>query len=359
MGGIKILIADSSSVYKKMFMQAATEENSDAVVTCVATGDEALEKIKRNDYDVIIIDAEITGTGEGEPDILRAINRQIPKALILVTARPSNANDRLYADAMAKGAVDCMTKPLYDSYRENIDIIKRKLADIFKISDGNNNKIENSGSKIAPESAKIKKQIKKNRFQPEIVLIAASTGGPLALEKILTKLNGDFPVPILVVQHMPSHFTTTLAQNLNNKSLLNVKVGENRETISAGTVYIAPGGMHMKIDSKYRIYMDGSPPLNGVRPAADALFESVAESFDGTRVLAVILTGMGRDGEKGLSMLKEKLECFCLVQSEETCVVYGMPQAAVESGFADKILDLDEIPRELESFQYAPVQNKS
>jgi len=366
MGEMRILIADESSVYKKMFTQAAAETGKNAAVTCVAAGNEALEKVKRFDYDIIIIDAEISGSGI--INIIKEINRTIPKAVILITARPSHANSKYYdelPDHVPNIPIDRMIKPLYDSYRDNIDIIKRKLEDIFKmIQDETENKTANepphnasSSSSPSPASAKIKKILPKNGFQPEIVLIAASTGGPLALEKIFTKLKGNFPVPILVVQHMPPHFTETLAQNLNQKSPLKIKLGEHRETIAAGTVYIAPGGVHMKLDSKSRIYLEDSPPLNGVRPAADALFESIAESFGGKSVLAVILTGMGRDGEKGLSKLKEKRECFCLVQSEKTCVVYGMPSAAVESGLADKILDLDDISLEIENYISAKNNN--
>ena len=201
-----------------------------------------------------------------------------------------------------------------------------------------------------------KTMIKKNSadwVKPGIVLVASSTGGPMALESILPKLSGDFPVPVLVVQHMLMQFIQTLANSLDMKSSLRVKVAENRETISAGSVYIAPGGVHMKLDSRKRIRFDESPPINGVRPAADILFESVAESFTAQGVLAVILTGMGRDGVNGLARLKEKHKCFCLAQSEETCVVYGMPRAVVEAGYADMILDLDKIPAEIELLTFA------
>ena len=185
-----------------------------------------------------------------------------------------------------------------------------------------------------------------------IVLIAASIGGPVALENILPKLGKGFPAPILIVQHMPAHFSEILADTLDHKSRLKVKVAENMDNVEKGTVYIAPGGTHMKLDGKNRIYLDGSPPVNGTRPAADELFSSVADSPGITGVLAVILTGMGSDGAKGLAELKKKRACFCLAQSEKTCVVYGMPRAAAENGLADKILDLDEIPVEMESFDF-------
>jgi len=250
---------------------------------------------------------------------------------------------------MAKGAADCMVKPIYNSYDENVEVIKSKLTEIFKVF---YEKQAEKNVKTEPMADKTAKKSGKEKFNPEIVLIAASTGGPFALENILSKLRGDLPVPVLIVQHMPAHFAETLAYNLNRKSPLKIKVAQNRENVEAGTVYIAPGGLHMTLDRKNRIYLDDSPPLHGVRPAADALFESVAEYFNGAGVLAVILTGMGNDGQTGLIGLKEKQACFCLAQSEKTCVVYGMPRAAAESGLVDRILDLDEIPGEIENFYF-------
>jgi two-component system chemotaxis response regulator CheB len=265
----------------------------------------------------------------------------------LVTARPSPANDKLFTEALIKGAAECMVKHIDDSYGENLDIIKRKIKDIIKVI-SNDRGDKETGRAAGP--LKVKEGLKKNKFYPEIVLIAASTGGPSALETVISKLRGDFPVPVLIVQHIPAYFTANLGQNLDIKTAIKVKVAENRETIKAGTVYLAPGGTHMTLDSKNSIWLDDSPPRSGIRPAADVLFESVAEKFTGSKVLAVILTGMGSDGKDGLIKLKEKKECFCLTQSEQTCVVYGMPRAVAESGLADKVVDLDRIASEIESF---------
>ena len=341
MNRLRILVTDGSATYRKLFTQAASELDNCTTVTCVADGAAALERIRHNDYELVVIDVEIPELSL----LLKEITTQIPKAFVLVSARPSNAGDELCTRALANGAADYLIKPIHSSYSDNFDVIKRKMAGIFKALD------EKHEKKTEPADQGRSKSINatnKTSFKPGILLIASSTGGPMALEKILSRLGKGFPVPILIVQHMLLQFTETLAQNLDQKTLLRVKVAENRETIEAGVVYIAPGGTHMKLDKDNKILLDRSPPIHGVRPAADALFESVAESFACAGVLAVILTGMGRDGEKGLSMLKEKQDCFCLAQSEETCVVYGMPRAAIESGFADRILDLDEIPLELE-----------
>ena len=345
---IRILIADKSSVYTKMFTRAVTETEKRASVSCVTDGDEVLGLVNYRNYDVVVIDAEITDPGLIE--LINVILMKNPMAYILVIARPSAVNKELFQDALFKGATECMTKPIYDSYNENLETIKSKMKYIIKKTTRKNNNENNS--KPEAVSVKQKKAHKKNDFNPEIVLIAASTGGPLALNNILPNLRSDFPVPILIVQHIPSYFTETLAFHLNNKSQLKVKIAEDRETISAGTVYLAPGGLHMKLDIKNKIVLDDSPPISGLRPAADVLFESIAESFSGSRVLVVILTGMGSDGKKGLISLKAKKDCFCLVQSEETCVVYGMPRCAVETGYVDKVLDIDDIFLEIERLCY-------
>ena len=347
MNNFKVLIADSSSVYRQMISQGVKEVNKKTSVICVTDSDEAIKLIKRNDYDVIVIDAEIPGPGLRE--LLNIIKAEIPKALVLVTARPSSANEKIFPEAVSAGATACMVKPIYDSYSDNLAIIKQKITDISKfLRDPSGKKITKPKLDLSGDNA----TVADDRFHPEIVLIAASTGGPIALETIITKIRKDFPVPILIVQHIPSYITENLAQNLDHKSKINVKVAEHRETISAGTVYFAPGGTHMKLDSKNRIWLDDSPAQGGIRPAADVLFESVAEKFTGSMVLTVILTGMGSDGKNGLVKLKEKKKCFCLAQSESTCVVYGMPRAVVEEGLADKILDLEWISSEIEGFEY-------
>jgi len=348
MDEIKVLIADSSSVYKKMITQAVTEADKNASVSCVTDGDEVIGLVKQKNYDVIVIDAEIS-----EPGLIKLINvilNKNPLVFILVMARPSAANNEMFHEALLKGATECMTKPIYDSYTENLNSIKRKMKYIVKRTTKKNH--DENENQPEPELMETGKTAERSTFRAEIVLIAASTGGPLALNNILPNLREDFPVPVMIVQHIPSYFTETLAHHLNNKSRIKVKIAENWETVTAGTVYLAPGGMHMILNTENKIELDDSPPISGLRPAADVLFESVAKSFSGSKVLAVILTGMGSDGKKGLASLKAKKDCYCLAQSEETCVVYGMPRCAVESGLADKVLDLDKISQEIKRLCY-------
>ena len=381
MDKIKVLIADSSPVYKKMFQSAIEEVDSHTSVICADDGNEAAEIIVRKRPEIVIVDADIKITGLLE--LIALVIRESPKTFVLVTARPSSRSAKVFMEALSAGATDSMTKPIYDSYSENSKTVRDKMADIIGIirtgntyqkqtnglvkesvdglekgkkskasSGGAGAKGSHAGTKSAHASAKHKKASHSKEFRPQLILIAVSTGGPRALEAILPEVNPDIPVPILIVQHMPPHFIGTLVERLDLKATINVKVAEDGEKIKGKTVYFAPGGVHMRLNSDNEVYLDDSPPLNGVRPAADALFESVAEDFAGMHVLTIVLTGMGHDSLRGLMALKEKKRCFAIAQSEKSCVVYGMPRAVVENGLVDKILDLDKIAEEINGFHY-------
>ena len=205
---IKVLIADNSLVYKMMITQGVKEVNENTSAVCVADGEEALRLIKHNNYDIIIIDAEISGLSLLE--LIKVIKIDIPRAFILVMVRPSSAHDGLFNEAISKGANECMVKPIYDSYGENLEIIKRKMTDIIKSLHIDPIKKEEPAIAKEPERG--------NGYYPDIVLIAASTGGPSALEAIVPQIREDFSAPILIIQHIPTNFTENLARNLNQKS---------------------------------------------------------------------------------------------------------------------------------------------
>jgi two-component system chemotaxis response regulator CheB len=181
--------------------------------------------------------------------------------------------------------------------------------------------------------------------KPEMVLIGVSTGGPVALSRLLPTIPADIGVPILIVQHMPAVFTQALADDLDSKSSVRVREAIHLESPQPNVAYIAPGGRHMRLalapDGRPLIQITDDPPENNCRPAVDYLFRSAAKCFPG-RVLAVILTGMGSDGTVGLRLLKRH-GCFVIAQDEASCVIYGMPRAAVEAGVTDAVLPLEAI----------------
>lgn len=182
-----------------------------------------------------------------------------------------------------------------------------------------------------------------------IIAIGTSTGGPRALHRLLSELPGDLPAPLLIVQHMPPKFTYSLAQRLNSLSALTVKEAEDGEPVRPGVAYIAPGGRHMELaagGSRYVIRLTDAPQRNGHRPSVDVLFESLVPFTELARH-AVILTGMGSDGAKGMRQLAEHGAVTTIAEAEETCVVFGMPRSAIEDGAASIVLPLHDIPARL------------
>ncbi|AFA48646.1 CheB methylesterase domain-containing protein [Acetobacterium woodii] len=186
-------------------------------------------------------------------------------------------------------------------------------------------------------------------FTPELLVLAASTGGPVALEVIIGALKKDFAIPIVVVQHMPKHFTAAFAKALNRKSELLVKEAQDGDELTAGIVYLAPGGCHLKLSHKRKLTLTLSDDalINGVRPAVDVLLWSIAQSRFINGILVVILTGMGADGLVGLQQLHKNKQAYCIVQDEVSSIVYGMPQRIVEAELADEILPLSMIAARL------------
>jgi two-component system chemotaxis response regulator CheB len=178
-----------------------------------------------------------------------------------------------------------------------------------------------------------------------ILAIGTSTGGPKALQEVIPRLPGSLPVGVLVVQHMPAGFTRTLAQRLDAQSPLHVKEAEQGEPVRAGTVYIAPGDYHLRVNLRGEVQLGQDPPIASLRPSVDAMFESVAQVY-GAGVVAAILTGMGSDGTRGAGLIK-RAGGWVLAEDQSTCVVYGMPRAVVEEGYADRVTPLGEVADEL------------
>lgn len=182
----------------------------------------------------------------------------------------------------------------------------------------------------------------------QLVCIGTSTGGPRALQRVLPQFPKDLSTPILIVQHMPPMFTKQLAERLNLVSNILVKEAEQHEVIKSGTAYIAPGGKHMTVKrhsgSRLQINLDETEPVKGHRPSVDRLLQSLATLTD-YKLVTAILTGMGSDGTKGLTTLKKlhKDKLYSLAESEKTCIVFGMPRAAIQAKVVDEVTELDQM----------------
>ena len=187
------------------------------------------------------------------------------------------------------------------------------------------------------------------RTRSRLVVIGSSTGGPQALQTVITALPENFPCPVIVVQHMPAGFTGALAGRLHGVSQVNVREAQDKEILEPGCVYIAPGNYHLRIlheSGVRRIALSDEPPVGNHRPAVNVMYDSVAHL--GKNVVAVILTGMGSDGREGMRKIKEH-GGYCIAQDEATCVVYGMPKSVIEAGLADEICPLPQIADAIEA----------
>jgi two-component system chemotaxis response regulator CheB len=341
---IKVLIVDDSAFMRNTLSNMISSDNEIQVVGIARDGIEAVEKVASLKPDIVTLDIEMPRMDGIEA--LKQIMDKNPVPVLMVSSLTTEGA-RVTLDALDLGAVDFIPKNLSDL---SINIIKIKEILVDKIK-----KIGKKGLVKIPRRTAVQpiKMPEHAVYAPHrrvsIIAIGSSTGGPKALQNIISLIPKDFPVPIVIAQHMPPAFTGPFAERLNQLSAIQVKEAENGEPISKGIVYIAPGRGHMSVVRKKMtetvISVSEDMTEYIYRPSVDVLLLSVVEYFSG-HVLGVILTGLGNDGSKGMKEIKNK-GGRTIAESEKTCVVYGMPRAVVEAGLADKVVPLNEIAGEI------------
>ena len=341
---IRVLIVDDSAFMRNALKSMISDDPEIEIAGIARDGLEAVEKVKELRPDVVTLDVEMPKMDGIEA--LRIIMKENPVPVIMVSSLTTEGA-KVTLDALDIGAVDFIPKNLSELA---VDIFRIREILIQKIKAVGRNGLKQTSIKPVTE-------IKKNYVSTvctyhnrvHVVAIGASTGGPKALQNIISRLPKNFPVPILIAQHMPPSFTGPFAERLNQLSSLKVKEAENGEPVKSGVVYIAPGGGHMGVVKKKitetSIKIDTDLTEYLYRPSVDALMLSVAEVYSG-HVLGVILTGLGNDGEKGMREIKNR-GGRTIAESKESCVVYGMPKVVIESGLADRVVPLNEIPGEI------------
>ncbi len=367
---LKVLIVDDSLVYRKI-LTAAVESTGLAVAGQTASnGVIALERMAQQHFDVVLLDQmmpEMTGI-----ETLSIIRKKYPDMAVIMISDCTKENAAVTVRALEMGALDFILKPSDSSPDRNMEIIKNHLHILFaqvKIKRSTANIIKPPLSGHGHQESETLKnpafgrERKKARLKKvDLTVIAASTGGPVALERICSLLTTDIKKPVLIVQHMPPEFTRVLAESLSRKCLLPVSEGSEGALIKDGEIIVAPGGYHMVVreldDNRRIIQLEGSEFVNGVRPAADVLFRSVAHTYSGMDVLAVILTGMGSDGTAGVNELKQKCNCYCITQSEPSCTIYGMPKSICDAGLSDEEVDLENIAKRMQQIALVGVNNR-
>ncbi|MGB9147258.1 MAG: chemotaxis response regulator protein-glutamate methylesterase [Acidobacteriaceae bacterium] len=350
---IRVLVVDDSVVIRRLITVALEQDPDLEIVGVAANGAIALQRIPQYNPDVLTLDIEMPEMDGLET--LRRLRRDYPQIRVIMFSTLTERGAAVTLEALVLGADDYVTKASNEgSLDRSMTCLREELVPKIKqffVLPGRSCAAagwEPAQVQAAPPPWRSKPLPRSTNVRPKVVVIGVSTGGPAALGAILPQLTARFPLPILIVQHMPPLFTRFLAERLHSSCRLPVKEASQGDGVDAGRILIAPGDFHLKVagcDGKVYVRLDQSPQQNFCRPAVDALFSSIAEVYGGA-VIAVILTGMGHDGLRGVEILKA-YGASILAQDEASSVVWGMPGAVVNAGLADRVLPLDQIVPEI------------
>jgi len=335
---IRVLVVDDSAFIRHAVSKHLGADPEVEVIGQATDGLDALEQVRKLKPDVVTLDVEmprLDGLG-----MLERLMRERPTPVVMLSSVTSEGADATMR-ALALGAVDFVTKP---SLNVTVGRVMAELIAKIKAAAASRVKPKPIPLRPAPPAAREARSLRPLRRNDKVLVIGSSTGGPRALYEVIPALPADLPVAVLVVQHMPAGFTRSLAQRLDQATALVVKEAETGDSLRAHQVLVAPGGYHMLIGENGAVALDDGPTVNGVRPSVDVTMKALAEHY-GPRVVAVVLTGMGRDGMAGALAIKAR-GGRVIAEDESTCVVYGMPKSVVEAGAVDKIVPLPDIARE-------------
>ncbi|MBV8489299.1 MAG: chemotaxis response regulator protein-glutamate methylesterase [Candidatus Eremiobacteraeota bacterium] len=357
---INVLVVDDTAFIRRAITKILENEPDFRVVATARSGEEAIDKVAQFNPDVVTMDVEMPGIGGLEAVRQIVAHRRVP--IIMVSSLTREGAETTFV-ALEHGAVDFIAKP--DAAYTNINEVARDLvakirtfarrgARPLAAHDALERATERAADRAAQrQAAAIVRPPVRHPHPPshrayECVAIGTSTGGPVALAHVIPQLPADFPLPILVVQHMPIGFTRPLADRLNAQSKLRVQEAANGMILERGTALVVPSGRQLNLRrslGEIEVHLVNDDGTSIHVPSVDVMDEQVAEVY-GPLGVGVILTGMGQDGVRGLRKLKAR-GGYVIGQDEATCVVYGMPRAAAVAGLVDRVAPLDEIPHVL------------
>ena len=343
MSKVRVLVVDDSALMRKLIPQMLESDQSIEVVGTAMDGNFCLKKIEELRPNVITLDLQMPGMNG--IDTLKEIMRRHPLPVIVVSSHSTDGASITFK-ALGLGAFDFVTKP-QDASAHMAETARQLIAKIKAAADC---KVVRPGTLGAAVRVEKTASAKSGPPPTKTVAIGISTGGPQALEYLLSQLPPDFPGTILVVQHMPSGFTEMFAKRLDELCALRVKEAQSGDVLQAGRVLVCPGSRHMTVKRLPMgdvVVLNDEPLVNGHRPSVDVLFHSLAQEF-GRMSVAVLMTGMGDDGAQGLGEVK-KAGGMTIAQSEESCVVFGMPKAAIERGYATRVVGLEVLASTLQA----------
>ncbi|RDL43638.1 chemotaxis response regulator protein-glutamate methylesterase [Marinomonas piezotolerans] len=344
---VKVLVVDDSGFFRRRLVEIFSADPRLQVVGTANNGQEAVDKVQSLSPDVVTMDYEMPVL-DGISAVANIM--KLKPTPVLMFSSLTHEGARVTLDALEAGAVDFMPKNFEDISRDSA-VVKHTLVDrvltVARTRVGGQIKAAPVAKRReAPKPIVTDRGVIIPRARKKVSLVAIGTstgGGPMALQAVLTKLPKGFPAPLVLVQHMPAAFTHAFAERLNNICQITVKEAVDGDKLQPGVALLAPGGKQMMVDPRnggcVRI-LEGDERLN-YKPSVDVTFGSASKCYPG-KVLSIIMTGMGADGREGTRMLKAS-GSKVWVQSEDSCVIYGMPQAVEKAGLADDVLHLDHI----------------
>ena len=345
---LRVLIVDESVVIRRSLALAFSREPDFEMVGSAPSGRVALMKIPILRPDLIALDVEMPETdGVGT---LAAIRKAYPQILVIILSVPTERGATATLDALALGALDYVTKPETGARGDDkLQILAHELISKIRAC---SSRVSKDDSPQPSDGIWITRTVPTaasgSAKRTDVVAIGVSTGGPNALMEVLPEFPANFPVPILIVQHMPPMFTRLLAERLAVHCKIRVSEGRSGQQLCPGAAWIAPGDFHMTVEREgnaVNIVTRRNEPENSCRPAVDVLFRSVAQVYR-SHVLAVVMTGMGQDGLRGCQQIHAS-GGQVIVQDEASAIVWGMPSFVVKAGIADRIVPLPELASEI------------
>lgn len=338
----RVLIVDDSAFMRKVLEEIIRTDPKLEVVGQAKDGREAITMAQSLQPDVLTMDINMPRMDGLEAT--RHIMTQNPRPILIVSSE-SRQGAQSTLQALELGAIDFVTKP-----SSGIDLDMRNVRDelLGKIKMAAKVRVvrtaalhDPSASPEAKETAASAKEVPASEPRVPLVMIAASTGGPATLMRLMPRFPKNFPAAVVLVQHMPATFTSQLSVQLTEVAAIRVKEAEPNEALQTGTCYVCPGSHHLRISLSGRIKLDDGPRISGYRPCADVAFESAA-AYAGANLVGVVLTGMGNDGAKGVQAVKAARGAV-LAQDEASSVIFGMPAEAIRTGCVDRVAGIDEM----------------
>ncbi len=342
-----LLVVDDSALMRRIICDIINSDQNFQATDYCRDGLEAYEKLKTTSYDGVILDVNMPRMDGLQ--LLERLQKEHIRAKVVMVSTLTTKDADVTILAMERGAIDFVTKPNNIIEAKGEDFKRQLLSVLTAVYETQRwNNVHAITSPVQKIISASNNRIKAANPKKKLVALACSTGGPKALQSVVPYLPKSLDAPVVIVQHMPAGFTQSMAKRLDEISEIPVKEAKEGDKLENGHVYIAPGGRHLEVkrmaDGSHAIRLNDMPPIGGLKPCANIMYDSLTDSgYD--EIVCVVLTGMGADGTNGILSLEKSKPIHVIAQDAKSCVVYGMPKAIAEAGAVDEVVSLDQVAK--------------